>query len=120
MARHMDLSKLVSDRKNDGSECRLNVRRCDDSFTGFVNGAPRIIISSLQFSDEDSGGWFGKSDASNTKIFSLVLYFVMNKDGESAMREDIPPARLFKVSKSYLSWKWFKAFLSAFAGRKWI
>eukprot|EP00472_Partenskyella_glossopodia_P007031 CAMPEP_0197521064 /NCGR_PEP_ID=MMETSP1318-20131121/6367_1 /TAXON_ID=552666 /ORGANISM="Partenskyella glossopodia, Strain RCC365" /LENGTH=409 /DNA_ID=CAMNT_0043072889 /DNA_START=159 /DNA_END=1388 /DNA_ORIENTATION=- len=69
----------------------------DGKASGWVDGAPRVIVSCLQFSvDNESAGWFAKDSSNKSKTYGIAFYFLLNKRGEEAMRKDTDPARLFK------------------------
>eukprot|EP00465_Bigelowiella_longifila_P004610 CAMPEP_0185255336 /NCGR_PEP_ID=MMETSP1359-20130426/4354_1 /TAXON_ID=552665 /ORGANISM="Bigelowiella longifila, Strain CCMP242" /LENGTH=437 /DNA_ID=CAMNT_0027839137 /DNA_START=241 /DNA_END=1554 /DNA_ORIENTATION=- len=77
-ARNIDFSEWIPDAKD-----------------GWFEGAPRIIVSTLQFADELDSGWFGKSDG-GTRIYTMLMYFMLNKEGEAAMKRDTGAAKLLK------------------------
>eukprot|EP00470_Lotharella_oceanica_P006000 CAMPEP_0170178746 /NCGR_PEP_ID=MMETSP0040_2-20121228/13688_1 /TAXON_ID=641309 /ORGANISM="Lotharella oceanica, Strain CCMP622" /LENGTH=339 /DNA_ID=CAMNT_0010422181 /DNA_START=194 /DNA_END=1211 /DNA_ORIENTATION=+ len=80
IAEHIDLSKYVPDKKE-----------------GWVNGAPRVIVSCLQFSvDDENGGWFGKPEKSRTKTYGFIMFFTLNETGMKAMAENTNQANLFR------------------------
>uniref|UniRef100_A0A7S3YV23 Protein ENHANCED DISEASE RESISTANCE 2 C-terminal domain-containing protein n=1 Tax=Lotharella globosa TaxID=91324 RepID=A0A7S3YV23_9EUKA len=80
IAEHVDLSKYVPDQKE-----------------GWVNGAPRVIVSCLQFSvDDDNAGWFGKPEKSRTRTYGFLMFFTLNETGVKAMAENTPQANLFR------------------------
>eukprot|EP00471_Norrisiella_sphaerica_P005548 CAMPEP_0184490054 /NCGR_PEP_ID=MMETSP0113_2-20130426/17029_1 /TAXON_ID=91329 /ORGANISM="Norrisiella sphaerica, Strain BC52" /LENGTH=395 /DNA_ID=CAMNT_0026873793 /DNA_START=231 /DNA_END=1418 /DNA_ORIENTATION=+ len=78
--KHIDFSKIVGEGNS-----------------GMVDGVPRVLLSVLQFANDESGGWFGKSEEkARVGVFSFLMYFKLNQTGELAIKNKLPQIELFK------------------------
>jgi len=75
-SRHIDFSEWIPDPKD-----------------GWLEGAPRIIVNTLQFAEDSN--WFGKSE-DGTRIYTFIMYYMLNKRGEAAVKQNTNAARLLK------------------------
>lgn len=65
---------------------------------GWVHGAPRVLIHTLQIGEDDSSSaWFGNGkEKKEAKTYCLIMYFTLSSAGKEALENNTRPAQLLR------------------------